>query len=150
MSIIPDAPAPLLEVTGLTKTFQVRSSKGMRQVVANVQAVSDISFHVDKGETLGLVGESGSGKTTAGRCLLRLIEPTAGSVRFEGQELTALDRNAMRLKRRDMQIVFQDPQASLDPRLTVGSAISEPLRVQKIEGDHDARVAELLDQFSIG
>ena len=145
MSIIPDAPAPLLEVTGLTKTFQVRSSKGMRQVVANVQAVSDISFHVDKGETLGLVGESGSGKTTAGRCLLRLIEPTAGSVRFEGQELTALDRNAMRLKRRDMQIVFQDPQASLDPRLTVGSAISEPLRVQKIEGDHDARVAELLD-----
>ena len=91
------------------------------------------------------MGESGSGKTTAGRCLLRLIEPTSGSVRFEGDELTTLDRNDMRLKRREMQIVFQDPQASLDPRLTVGSAIAEPLRVQKIEGDHDARVAELLD-----
>src|SRR5688500_12548419 len=145
MSAAPDTLAPLLEVTGLTKQFQVRGSKGLRKVVANVQAVSDISFHVDRGETLGLVGESGSGKTTAGRCLLRLIEPTSGSVRFEGTELTTLDRNDMRVKRRDMQIVFQDPQASLDPRLTVGSAIAEPLRVQKIEGDHDARVAELLD-----
>jgi oligopeptide/dipeptide ABC transporter ATP-binding protein len=137
--------APLLDVTGLTKQFQVRSSKGMRSIVANVQAVSDISFEVAYGETLGLVGESGSGKTTAGRCLLRLIEPTSGSIRFEGEELTTLDRNAMRLKRRQLQIVFQDPQASLDPRLTVGSAISEPLRVQKIEGDHDKRVAELLE-----
>ena len=145
MSATADTQPPLLEVTALTKHFQVRSSKGMRQVVATVQAVSDITFHVDRGETLGLVGESGSGKTTAGRCLLRLIEPSSGSVRFEGQELTTLDRNAMRLRRRDMQIVFQDPQASLDPRLTVGSAIAEPLRVQKIEGDHDARVAELLD-----
>jgi ABC-type microcin C transport system duplicated ATPase subunit YejF len=120
---------PLLEVTALNKQFQVRSSKGIRQTIANVQAVSDITFHVDRGETLGLVGESGSGKTTAGRCLLRLIEPSSGSIRFEGQELTALDRNGMRLKRRDMQIVFQDPQASLDPRLTVGSAIDEPMRV---------------------
>src|SRR5688572_32787240 len=90
MSAAPDTPAPLLEVTGLTKQFQVRGSKGLRKVVANVQAVSDISFHVDRGETLGLVGESGSGKTTAGRCLLRLIEPTSGSVRFEGTELTTL------------------------------------------------------------
>jgi ABC-type oligopeptide transport system ATPase subunit len=124
VTITPDAPPPLLEVTGLTKTFQVRSSKGMRQVVANVQAVSDISFEVGKGETLGLVGESGSGKTTAGRCLLRLIEPTAGSIRFEGQELTDLDKHDLRLKRRDLQIVFQDPQVSLDPRITVGSAIA--------------------------
>jgi peptide/nickel transport system ATP-binding protein/oligopeptide transport system ATP-binding protein len=142
---MPDKSVPLLEVTGLTKQFEVRSSKGMRSITAYVQAVSDISFNVGYGETLGLVGESGSGKTTAGRCLLRLIEPSAGSVRFEGEELTTLDRNAMRLKRREMQIVFQDPQASLDPRLTVGTAISEPLRVQKISGDHEARVAELLD-----
>jgi peptide/nickel transport system ATP-binding protein/oligopeptide transport system ATP-binding protein len=143
--IHPESSAALLEVTGLTKHFEVRSSKGLRSITAQVQAVSDISFNVGYGETLGLVGESGSGKTTAGRCLLRLIEPSAGSVRFEGVELTTLDRNAMRLKRREMQIVFQDPQASLDPRLTVGTAISEPLRVQKIAGDHDARVAELLD-----
>ncbi len=136
---------PLVEVTGLTKEFEVRGSKGLRSVRAKVHAVSDVSFSIHEGETLGLVGESGSGKTTAGRCVLRLVEPTSGSIRFRGQELTTMDRSEMRAVRRDLQIVFQDPQASLDPRLTVGSAISEPLRIQKMPGSHDARVAELLE-----
>jgi oligopeptide/dipeptide ABC transporter ATP-binding protein len=136
---------PLLEVTGLTKHFAVRSTKGLRTVTSTVHAVSDVSFHVDAGETLGLVGESGSGKTTAGRCVLRLIEPTAGSVRFQGKELVGMSRHDLRVMRRQMQIVFQDPQASLDPRLTVGSAISEPLRIQRIEGNHQKRVGELLE-----
>ena len=135
----------LLEVTGLTKQFTVRATKGLRSVTSIVHAVSDVSFHVDAGETLGLVGESGSGKTTAGRCVLRLIEPTVGSVRFKGDELVGMPRGQLRDLRRDMQIVFQDPQASLDPRLTVGSAISEPLRIQKIKGNHDKRVGELLE-----
>jgi peptide/nickel transport system ATP-binding protein/oligopeptide transport system ATP-binding protein len=139
------ADQPLLEVTGLTKHFSVRSTRGLRSVSSTVHAVSDISFHIDSGETLGLVGESGSGKTTAGRCVLRLIEPTAGSVRFQGVELVGMSRNDLRDMRRKMQIVFQDPQASLDPRLTVGSAISEPLRIQRIAGNHDKRVAELLE-----
>jgi peptide/nickel transport system ATP-binding protein len=138
-------PAPLLEVTGLTKHFEVRSSKGLRSVHATVHAVSDVSFSIDTGETLGLVGESGSGKTTTGRCVLRLIEPSAGSIRFEGEELTSLDREDMRARRRQMQIVFQDPQASLDPRKTVGASIAEPLKIQRIDGDHDKRVRELLD-----
>jgi peptide/nickel transport system ATP-binding protein len=143
-AVVPPA-APLLEVTGLTKQFEVRSSKGLRAVRAAVHAVSDVSFSIDKGETLGLVGESGSGKTTTGRCVLRLIEPSSGSIRFEGEELTSLDRNDMRARRRQMQIVFQDPQASLDPRKTVGASIAEPLKIQAIKGDHDKRVRELLD-----
>jgi len=138
-------PAPLIEVTGLTKQFVVRGSAGLRSTRAVVHAVSDISFEIGRGQTFGLVGESGSGKTTAGRSVLRLIEPTSGSIRFEGREITGLGRNEMRKLRREMQIVFQDPQASLDPRLTVGSAISEPLRIQRIDADHKARVAELLE-----
>ena len=136
--------APLLEVTGLTKHFDVQSSRGIRSIRTSVQAVNDVSFELANGETLGLVGESGSGKTTAGRCVLRLIEPTAGSVKFRGEEIVGIRRSDLRLLRREMQIVFQDPQASLDPRLTVGSAISEPLRIQKVAGNHDDRVAELL------
>jgi len=139
------ADTPLLDVVGLTKHFEVRGSSGGRRLRAVVQAVSDVTFSIGSGETLGLVGESGSGKTTTGRCVLRLTEPTAGSVRYRGEELVGLKRGEMNRLRRDMQIVFQDPQASLDPRLTVGSAISEPLRVQGIDGDHDKRVAELLE-----
>jgi oligopeptide/dipeptide ABC transporter ATP-binding protein len=136
---------PLLSVSNLTKEFVVRASKGIRSVSSRVQAVTNISFDIYTGKTLGLVGESGSGKTTAGRCTLRLIEPTSGSVRFQGREIVGLPRGEMRDLRRDMQIVFQDPQASLDPRLTVGAAIAEPLKVQKVAGDHDARVSELLE-----
>jgi oligopeptide/dipeptide ABC transporter ATP-binding protein len=136
---------PLLRVDQLTKTFEVRTTKGVRSIKLPVQAVSDVSFDIGEGETLGLVGESGSGKTTVGRCLLQLIKPTSGSVEFKGIDIATLGRKQMRPLRREMQIVFQDPQASLDPRLTVGSAIAEPLRIQKIDIDHKARVAELLE-----
>jgi oligopeptide/dipeptide ABC transporter ATP-binding protein len=135
----------LLQVSELTKTFEVKTTKGLRAVKLPVQAVSSVSFDIKAGETFGLVGESGSGKTTVGRCLLRLIEPTSGSVEFKGVDIAGLSRKQMQPVRRQMQIVFQDPQASLDPRLTVGSAIAEPLRIQKIEGDHKVRVAELLE-----
>jgi peptide/nickel transport system ATP-binding protein/oligopeptide transport system ATP-binding protein len=126
------------------KHFTVKSSKGLRSIKRTVHAVSDVSFSVGAGQTLGLVGESGSGKTTVGRCVLRLIEPTSGSLKFKGQELVGMPTGDLRRLRRSMQIVFQDPQASLDPRLTVGNAIAEPLRIQKVEGNHDDRVAELL------
>ena len=136
---------PLLSVQGLVKEFTVKAVTGLRAVEQTVHAVSDVSFGVGTGETLGLVGESGSGKSTIGRCVLRLIEPTAGSVSFDGRDLTGLDRESLRQLRREMQIVFQDPYASLDPRLTVGSAIAEPLEIHRVAGDHAARVAELLE-----
>jgi peptide/nickel transport system ATP-binding protein/oligopeptide transport system ATP-binding protein len=138
-------PTPVLEVHNLVKEFKVGATRGMRRLQLTVQAVSDVSFTILEGQTLGLVGESGSGKTTVGRSLLRLIEPTRGSVRFKGQEIIGLPRDDLRKLRRHMQIVFQDPQASLDPRLTVGNAISEPLRIQKVTGSHEDRVAELLE-----
>ncbi len=136
---------PVLEVNGLVKEFTITGSNGLRRTRAQVQAVSDVSFSIRTGQTFGLVGESGSGKTTVGRSVLRLIEPTRGSVKFKGQEIVGLPRKEMRKLRREMQIVFQDPQASLDPRLTVGNAIAEPLRIQKVEGNHQDRVAELLE-----
>lgn len=136
---------PILRVRNLVKNFDVRGSRGLRSVKRTVQAVSDVSFDVAPGETLGLVGESGSGKTTVGRCVLRLIEPTSGSIEFQGRELVGMPSRELRALRRDMQIVFQDPYASLDPRMTVGASIAEPLDVQKIPGDHHARVRELLE-----
>ena len=136
---------PILEVTDLVKEFSVSGSNGLRRTRAVVHAVSGVSFKLGTGETLGLVGESGSGKTTVGRSVLRLTEPTSGSIRFKGQEIVGLDRKSLRLLRREMQIVFQDPQASLDPRLTVGSAIAEPLRIQKVKGNHHDKVVELLE-----
>lgn len=135
----------VLAVEGLTKHFTVKSSRGLRVVRRTVQAVSDVSFSVAAGQTVGLVGESGSGKTTVGRCILRLIEPTAGSVRFKGEELVGLPADRMRKLRREMQIVFQDPYASLDPKMTVGASIAEPLAIQKVDGNHQDRVAELLE-----
>ncbi len=136
---------PILEVDNLVKHFTVRGSKGLRSLRYTVQAVSDVSFRIDRGQTLGLVGESGSGKTTVGRCVLRLIEPTSGSVRFKGRELVGMPAKELRLLRREMQIVFQDPYASLDPRRTVLDAIAEPFEIQKIPGDHRAKVSELLE-----
>lgn len=134
----------MLEVSGLVKNFPVKAAKGVRAGSKTVQAVSGVSFEIASGQTLGLVGESGSGKTTVGRCVLQLLEPTAGSVRFKGEELVGIDRHRLRELRREMQIVFQDPFASLDPRLTIGSAVSEPLAIHKAKEDHDERVAELL------
>ena len=117
----------LLRVTNLVKNFELRVNNGARRKKRILQAVTNVSFSVGKGQTLGLVGESGSGKTTVGRCLLRLIEPTSGSVEFEGQDLGSLKFEELRALRRKMQIVFQDPFASLDPKMTVGASIAEPL-----------------------
>ena len=135
----------LLKVTNLVKNFELRVNNGARRKKRIVQAVTNVSLSVVKGQTLGLVGESGSGKTTVGRCILRLIEPTSGTVEFDGQDLGSLKFEELRALRRKMQIVFQDPFASLDPKMTVGSSISEPLIVQNVPGDHADKVIELLE-----
>lgn len=122
---------PLLQVTGLKKYFPVRSGLFSR-VSAWVKAVDDVSFHLRQGETLGLVGESGCGKTTVGRSILRLMEPTAGQVTFEGRDVLALMPKELRQARRRMQLIFQDPYSSLNPRMTIGSIVSEPLKIHKI------------------
>jgi len=137
--------APVVEVTNLTKEFTVKTSHGLRVVRRTVHAVSDVNLTVPSGKTVGLVGESGSGKTTVGRCILRLIEPTSGSVKFQGTELVGLPAKDLRKLRRSMQIVFQDPYASLDPKMTIGASIAEPLQIQKVAGNHQDRVAELLE-----
>jgi oligopeptide transport system ATP-binding protein len=141
---------PLLVVRDLTKYFPVKRGV-LARVVAQVKAVDGISFSVSRGETLGLVGESGSGKTTVGRCILRLIEPTSGSVEFEGQDVLALGSGDMRRMRRNMQIVFQDPYASLNPRMTVATIIAEPLIVHggMTSRDRDARVVQLLETVGL-
>jgi oligopeptide transport system ATP-binding protein len=142
---------PLLVIRGLRKYFPVKRGV-LARVVANVKAVDGISFGVSKGETLGLVGESGSGKTTVGRCILRLIEPTDGSVEFDGTNVLALGTTDMRHMRRHMQIVFQDPYASLNPRMTVGSIIAEPLIIHfgsLSSSERDARVAQLLEKVGL-
>jgi ABC-type oligopeptide transport system ATPase subunit len=110
-----------------------------------VRAVDDVSFSIDEGETFGLVGESGSGKTTTGRCILRLIEPTSGAVRFKGDDVLQFSRTRLRQARREMQIVFQDPYSSLNPRMRVGAIVEEPLIIHRIGGraERKARVEEL-------
>ncbi|HSJ16203.1 MAG TPA: oligopeptide/dipeptide ABC transporter ATP-binding protein [Longimicrobiales bacterium] len=141
------APADtLIEVRGLVKHFPIRKGLFARQVGA-VRAVDGVSFWVRRGQTLGLVGESGSGKTTAGRTLLRLLEPTAGRAIFDGQDIFALDRMELRRLRRNAQIVFQDPYGSLNPRMTVGDMLREVLVVHRLARgrDAEARVRELLD-----
>jgi len=140
----------LLDVRDLTKYFPVKRGV-LSRVVAQVKAVDGVSFSVNRGETLGLVGESGSGKTTVGRCILRLIEPTSGSVVFEGEDVLALDSGDMRRMRRNMQIVFQDPYASLNPRMTVGTIVAEPLIIHggMSGSERDARVAQLLETVGL-
>ena len=135
----------LLRVTNLVKHFELRNNKKSGGKKRIVQAVSNVSFTLDKGQTLGLVGESGSGKTTVGRCVLRLIEPTSGKVEFDSRDLGTLKFEEMRAIRRRIQIVFQDPFASLDPKMTVGASIAEPLIVQNVPGDHSDKVIELLE-----
>lgn len=136
---------PLLQVDQLVKNFEIHALRGARKVKRVVQAVSGVSFKLDKGHTMGIVGESGSGKTTVGRLIMQLLVPTSGTVTFEGKDLSTLKIEEMRLLRRRLQIVFQDPFASLDPKMTVGASIAEPLVVQKEPGNHSERVIELLE-----
>ncbi len=141
---------PLLEVNNLVKYFPIRGGL-LSRVVANVKAVSDISFKIAKGEVLGLVGESGSGKTTAGRALLRLIEPTSGEVKFNGVDVVKLSKTEMREYRKEMQIIFQDPFASLNPRMTVGDIIGEALLIHNLAKGQARvdRVADLLKRVGL-
>lgn len=142
--------APLLHVRGLTKHFPIH--RGILQRVSGaVKAVDGVSFDIAPGETLALVGESGCGKTTTGRAVLRLIEPTAGDIVFDGVDVRALRGEALRQLRRRMQIVFQDPYGSLNPRMTVGAAIREGLLVHDLAhgADADRRVATLLDEVGL-
>jgi oligopeptide transport system ATP-binding protein len=142
---------PLLRVKDLVKRFPVKGGVFSR-VVDHVHAVDGVSFDIAAGETLGLVGESGCGKSTTGRCILRLIEPTAGEVWFEGKNVTALDRHALRSLCRDMQIIFQDPYASLNPRMTVGAIISEALVIHglaKTKREFEDRVVQLLETVGL-
>ena len=138
---------PLLEVNDLHKHFPIRSGILVDRIVDVFRAVDGVSFDIEEGETLGLVGESGSGKSTTGYCIMQLLKPTSGSIRFMDTELTALGREDMRRMRREVQIVFQDPYASLDPRMTVGDIVAEPLVVHSIgtRRDRRSRVRELLD-----
>jgi oligopeptide transport system ATP-binding protein len=137
---------PLVEIRDLTKVFPLGESMFRARAKGEVRAVDDVSLDIHAGETLGLVGESGSGKSTLGRLVLRLLEPSSGSVRFEGRDLLAASHREMRRLRRDMQIIFQDPFGSLDPRMNVEDIISEPLVIHEAMGvtARRARVSELL------
>lgn len=146
-----NTPAPLLEVRNLRKWYDVRRSV-IAGVRAHVKAVDDVSFSIRRHEVLGLAGESGSGKTTIGRAVLRLIEPTAGSIRFEGADVLKLRRRQLRQFRRKAQIVFQDPFSSLDPRMTIEEIVSEPFQVQGMglnRAQRRERVINLLDTVSL-
>jgi len=137
----------LLSVQGLVKHFPVKRGVIMSRSVGSVRAVDDVSFDIARGETLALVGESGCGKSTTGRLILRLLDPTGGSIRFKGEDIAHLPADRMRQMRRHLQIIFQDPYASLNPRMTVGDILTEPMTVHSIgsEADRDKRVRELLE-----
>src|SRR5256885_7264958 len=140
----------LISVRNMVKNFPIKGGIFSREI-ATVQAVSNVSFDIKKGETLGLVGESGCGKSTLGRCILRLIEPSSGRVMFGAQDVTALRKGALRRLRRHMQIVFQDPFSSLDPRMTVEAAIGQPFDVFGVPGGQPRheRVRELLEAVGL-
>ncbi|HET7489441.1 MAG TPA: oligopeptide/dipeptide ABC transporter ATP-binding protein [Acidimicrobiales bacterium] len=139
-----EAGAPIMAVRDLVKHFPVMSGDIIRRKIGDVHAVCGVSFDLYPGETLGLVGESGSGKSTIARCVLRLHEPTSGSVHYGNVDLLAQNTKQMRRLRRDLQIVFQDPYASLDPRMTVADIVGEPFKIHGYDGDARARTRELL------
>ena len=137
----------LVRVNDLKKYFPVTEGIGVQRTVAEVKAVDGVSFDIKKGETLGLVGESGCGKTTTGRCILQLEKPTAGSIVYDGIDMATLDRRGLSAVRQKIQVIFQDPYSSLNPRLKIGKIIAEPMRVHGIEpvaAERSKRVAELL------
>jgi len=141
----------VLSVSKLVKDFPIRKGIIFDRVVANVRAVAGVSFDLASGETLGLVGESGCGKSTLGRCILRLLEPTSGEVHYRGGNILDLQPHAMRHLRRNLQFVFQDPYASLHPRMRIASIVAEPLRLIKMnQREKTTRVNELLDLVRLG
>src|SRR5207247_1134917 len=139
-------PMALVEVSHLVKRFT--RDAGLFGKGSSVAAVDDVSFRIEEGETFGLVGESGSGKTTTGRCILRLIEPSSGAVRFRGEDVLAFSRRRMREARRDMQIVFQDPYSSLNPRMRARQIVEEPLIIHRL-GDRSARQERVIELFRL-
>src|SRR5438132_5813641 len=141
---------PLLRVNNLVKHFPVKSGL-LSRTVEWVHAVDGVSFDIQRGETLGLVGESGCGKSTTGRCILRLIEPTKGEIRFEDRNMTTMGKGELRQLRREMQIIFQDPNASLNPRMKIGDIIAEPLVIHDIgtKQERRERVAWLLGKVGL-
>ncbi len=142
----------LVQVNNLKMYFPVTSGMIFQRTVAYVKAVDDVSFTVKRGETLGLVGESGCGKTTTGRCILQLYKPTDGQVVFDGQDLTRMNTKQMRAMRREMQVIFQDPYSSLNPRMTAGNIIGEPLIVHGLvsnKTEYRERVADLLQNVGL-
>ncbi|KYG61088.1 ABC transporter ATP-binding protein [Bdellovibrio bacteriovorus] len=136
----------ILDAKNIKKHFPIRKGLLLREV-ASVKAVDDVSLYVRKGETLGLVGESGCGKSTLGRTLIRLYEPTGGAISFDGQDFLTLKGEALRKKRKNMQMIFQDPYASLDPRMTVGQIIRQPMDIHDVgtPAERNARVLELIE-----
>ena len=141
-------PTVLIDVRDLRMHFPVTKGVIFQSKVGEVKAVDGVSFQIRRGETLGLVGESGCGKTTIGRCILQLIRPTGGQVRFRGLDLTTLSGREMRPLRRELQVIFQDPYGSLDPRMTVGAIVEEPLTIHKI-GDREERKRRVSELFEI-
>jgi peptide/nickel transport system ATP-binding protein len=139
---------PLVEITNLTKLFPVRQGVFAR-TKEYVHAVEDVSLHVNRGETLGIVGESGCGKSTTARLMMRLLEPTSGTVRFDGVDITRWSQSKLRPLRREMQMIFQDPYSSLNPRKTVGQIVGEPFAIHHTEKDAKSRVRELLARVGL-
>jgi peptide/nickel transport system ATP-binding protein/oligopeptide transport system ATP-binding protein len=143
---------PLVQVRGLVKHFPIERGVMLRRSVGAIRAVDGIDFDVHAGETFGIVGESGSGKSTTARLIARLLDPTAGEVWFDGRNITSLRGSCLKLLRRELQMVFQDPYSSLNPRRTIGSIVAEPLAIHRVEPDRAARrraVHELLDMVGL-
>src|ERR1041385_9452725 len=140
---------PLLEVRGLRMHFPVTEGMIARRHIGDVKAVDGVDLAIQRGETLGLVGESGCGKTTMGRCILRLEKPTAGEILYDGVDIAKLDRRQLVALRRRIQVIFQDPYSSLNPRQKVGSIISEPMRVHGGEPDSTRRTARVRELLSL-